>query len=103
MVALARSLGMRLTGPNCQGVVSIGEYPLYAHMPPQFPRSGPVGVVSQSGNLATSLIEIGSTMGLGFSRVISSGNEADLQTPDFLEALAEDPRNRGHPVLPRRG
>ena len=91
MVALARSLGMRLVGPNCQGIVSIGENPLYAHMPPQFPRSGPVGVVSQSGNLATSLIEIGSTMGLGFSRIISSGNEADLQTPDFLEVLAEDP------------
>jgi acyl-CoA synthetase (NDP forming) len=90
MVTRARSLGMRLMGPNCQGVVSIGKSPLYAHMPPQFPRSGPVGVVSQSGNLATSLIEIGSAMGLGFSRVISSGNEADLQTPDFLEALAED-------------
>ena len=90
MVALARGLGMRLVGPNCQGIVSIGGNPLYAHMPPQFPRLGPVGVVSQSGNLATSLIEIGSTMGLGFSRIISSGNEADLQTPDFLEALAED-------------
>jgi len=92
MVALARSLGMRLVGPNCQGIVSIGENPLYAHMPPQFPHSGPVGVVSQSGNLATSLIEIGSAMGLGFSRIISSGNEADLQTPDFLEVLAEDPQ-----------
>ncbi len=92
MVALARSLGMRLVGPNCQGIVSIGENPLYAHMPPQFPRLGPAGVVSQSGNLATSLIEIGSTLGLGFSRIISSGNEADLQTPDFLEALAEDPQ-----------
>lgn len=92
MVTLARGLGMRLVGPNCQGVVSTGDSPLYAHMPPQFPRSGPVGVVSQSGNLATSLIEIGSSMGLGFSRIISSGNEADLQTPEFLEALAEDPQ-----------
>ena len=92
MTALAGSLGMRLMGPNCQGIVSIGERPLYAHMPPQFPRSGPVGVVSQSGNLATSLIEMGIKAGLGFSRVISSGNEADLQTPAFLEALAEDDR-----------
>jgi len=90
MTKLARSMGMRLVGPNCQGIVSNGTPRLYAHMPPQFPEPGPVGVVSQSGNLATSIIELGSSMGLGFSRVISSGNEADLQTLDFLEYLAGD-------------
>ncbi len=92
MVALARSLGMRLIGPNCQGMVSTWDSFLYAHMPPQFPPTGPLGVVSQSGNLATSLIEAGRQSGIGFSRIISSGNEADLQTPDFLEFLAEDPK-----------
>jgi acyl-CoA synthetase (NDP forming) len=92
MVALARSLGMRLVGPNCQGIVSTWGGALYAHMPPQFPPPGPLGVVSQSGNLATSLIEAGRQLGIGFSRIISSGNEADLQTPDFLEGLAEDPK-----------
>ena len=92
MVALARSLGMRLVGPNCQGIVSTWGGSLYAHMPPQFPPPGPLGVVSQSGNLATSLIEAGRLLGIGFSRIISSGNEADLQTPDFLEFLAEDPK-----------
>ncbi len=91
MAALARSLGMRLVGPNCQGIVSACGSSLYAHMPPQFPPAGPLGVVSQSGNLATSLMEAGRLLGLGFSRIISSGNEADLQTPDFLEFLAEDP------------
>jgi acyl-CoA synthetase (NDP forming) len=35
---------------------------------------------------------MGSNMGMGFSRIISSGNEADLQTADFLEALGEDPQ-----------
>ncbi len=92
MTSLAKSCGMRLVGPNCQGVVTLGGCALYAHMPPQFPRSGPVGVVSQSGNLATSMIESGIAMGIGFSRIISSGNEADLQTPDFLGSLAEDPQ-----------
>jgi acyl-CoA synthetase (NDP forming) len=92
MVALARSLGMHLVGPNCQGIVSTWDSSLYAHMPPQFPPAGPLGVVSQSGNLATSLIETGRLLGLGFSRIISSGNEADLQTPDLLEFLAEDPK-----------
>ena len=93
MVALARSLGMRLVGPNCQGIVSTWDSSLYAHMPPQFPPAGPLGVVSQSGNLATSLMEAGRLLGLGFSRIISSGNEADLQTPDFLEFMAEDPKS----------
>jgi acyl-CoA synthetase (NDP forming) len=92
LVALARSLGMRLVGPNCQGIVSTWNGSLYAHMPPQFPPPGPLGVVSQSGNLATSLIEAGRQLGIGFSRIISSGNESDLQTPDFLEFLTEDPK-----------
>ena len=91
MVTLAKSLGIRLVGPNCQGIVSTDPARLYAHMPPQFPSPGPVGVVSQSGNLATTLIDLGRSLGLGFSRIISSGNEADLQTLDFLEYLAEDP------------
>ncbi len=92
MVGVARSLGMRLLGPNCQGIVTIEPQRLYAHMPPQFPEPGPLGLVSQSGNLATSIIELASPMHLGFSRIISSGNEADLQTLDFLEYLAEDPK-----------
>jgi acyl-CoA synthetase (NDP forming) len=92
MVAMARSRGVRLVGPNCQGMVSTWDASLYAHMPPQFPPTGPLGVVSQSGNLATSLIEAGRQSGIGFSRIISSGNEADLQTPDFLELLAADPK-----------
>lgn len=92
MVRLARSLGIRLVGPNCQGIVSTNPSRLYAHMPPQFPEPGPLGVVSQSGNLATSIIELANSMYLGFSRIISSGNEADLQTIDFLEYLAEDPQ-----------
>jgi acetyltransferase len=92
MVDLARTIGMRLVGPNCQGIVSTWDASFYAHMPPQFPPPGPLGVVSQSGNLATSLIEAGRQLGIGFSRIISSGNEADLETPDFLEFLAEDPK-----------
>lgn len=91
MTAIAESFGIRLMGPNCQGIVSTEGASLYAHMPPQFPPPGPVGVVSQSGNLATSFITAGEDIGIGFSRIISSGNEADLQTTDFLEALAEDP------------
>jgi acetyltransferase len=91
MTALARGFGMRLMGPNCQGLVSTEGASLCAHMPPQFPAAGPVGVVSQSGNLATSFITAGEAMGVGFSRIVSSGNEADLQTTDFLEALADDP------------
>jgi len=92
VVRLARNLGIRLVGPNCQGIVSTSPDRLYAHMPPQFPKPGPLGVVSQSGNLATSIIELANSMSLGFSRIISSGNEADLQTVDFLEYLAEDPQ-----------
>ena len=94
MVALAHRFRMRLVGPNCQGVVSPGPFRLYAHMPPLFPPAGGISVVSQSGNLITSLLRIGETQGLGFRWVVSSGNEADLGTLDFLEAFDTDPETR---------
>lgn len=91
MVRLARAMGMRLVGPNCQGITSPNPMRLYAHMPPLFPSAGGISFVSQSGNLISSMFRLGETLGVGFRRIVSSGNEADLATIDFLEYFLEDP------------
>ena len=90
MVEIARQGGMRLVGPNCNGVMNpyIGLHP---HMPPAFPKPGPLAVVSQSGNIATSLVTRATVHGMGISRYVSSGNEADLHIEDFLEYFGDDP------------
>jgi acyl-CoA synthetase (NDP forming) len=89
MVATARSFGMRLIGPNCFGLMSTSQM-LYAQMPNAFPPAGPIAVVSQSGNVGFTIARHAMTMDFGCSRVISTGNEADLHAEDFIEFLAGD-------------
>jgi acyl-CoA synthetase (NDP forming) len=53
-------------------------------------RRGNLAVISQSGNSSQSIFNHGLEIGLGFSKFISSGNEADLRFEDYLEYLAQD-------------
>ena len=50
-------------------------------------RKGNVALISQSGNSSQSIFNHGLEMGLGFSKFVSSGNEADLRFEDYLEYL----------------
>jgi acyl-CoA synthetase (NDP forming) len=88
MAALHRGQ-LRMVGPNCMGVYvpksGLGSFP---DMPSE---QGSIAFVSQSGSLSNRLVWSGRERGLAFSKVISVGNQADLETSDFLEYLAEDP------------
>ena len=89
MVKIARGGGMRLVGPNCLGVLSMASN-MHVIMPSIHPMRGSLAIISQSGNVVSSSIARGNRWGIGFSRCISSGNEADLHCEDFLEFLEED-------------
>jgi len=89
IVRLARQGGLRLVGPNCFGILSPSAK-LYAQMPPIFPPDGQMAVVSQSGNVGLTIARRAMSIEFGCSRLISIGNEADLQAEDFLEYLAGD-------------
>jgi len=93
VIRIAREGGMRLVGPNCFGVLSM---PVNMHviMPPIHPRQGSLAIISQSGNVAATTLARGNRWGIGFSRCISSGNEADLHCEDFLEFLGDDPETK---------
>lgn len=85
-----REAGMLVIGPNCQGI-SCPPRKLYGWMPILYhPPAGRIGFVSQSGNVLNMLIWAASACGCGASKGISSGNEADVKTEDFLAYLAED-------------
>jgi len=94
IVAAARAGGFRLVGPNTIGLASPADGMVAAFgMALERPSpAGPVGFVSQSGAIASSLVSRAEELGVGFSHWISAGNEADLGLADFVEALAEDPR-----------
>jgi acyl-CoA synthetase (NDP forming) len=93
IVRLARQGGLRLIGPNCFGILSPSAK-LYAQMPPIFPPDGQIAVVSQSGNVGLTIARRAMAIDFGCSRMISTGNEADLHAEDFLEYLAGDDKTK---------
>lgn len=90
---VARRYGMRFIGPNCVGVIDT-----YAPIDTTFVRSmpiqGAIGFVSHSGALCGGTIDWANAVGVGFSRIISLGNQADVDMAEALESLAADPRTR---------
>jgi acetyl coenzyme A synthetase (ADP forming)-like protein len=95
LVALCRSRGVRLVGPNCMGVLAHGpEGALNATFAPTLPPSGPVAISSQSGALGIAVLEHARGLGLGVSAFVSVGNKADLSSNDLLECWEDDPATR---------
>ncbi len=90
LVALGRELGIAIAGPNGQGLIST-SVSMCAQIVAPYPPPGPISVVSQSGNLASSFMSYGSLTGVGMSKAISCGNSAMLQLSDYLEYYGEDP------------
>jgi acyl-CoA synthetase (NDP forming) len=93
VVKIAKKGGMRLIGPNCMGMASSQAH-FYALMNMLIPMAGDVSVVSQSGTLGSLCMVYASEQSVGFNKFISSGNEADLHTEDFIEYLALDPETK---------
>ncbi len=89
MARKARDLGMRVVGPNTMGIFS-GPASLCALMPPVRPRPGHIAFAAQSGNLGTQMLGWGAYRGVGFSRFVCVGNQADLDFLDYLDYFAED-------------
>ncbi len=89
LVVLADALGMVLAGPNAQGVVSTPSE-LCAQIVAPYPPPGGIGVVSQSGNLVSTFLNLARESGVGVSRAVSAGNAAMLDVGDYLEWYGAD-------------
>jgi len=90
---IARQYGMRLVGPNCIGVIDT-HTPVNTTFVKSVPERGDIAFVSQSGAICQAVIDWGTGMGFGFSRIASLGNQADVAEAEVLGALAEDPNTR---------
>ena len=97
MVETARAAGMRLFGPNTQGLANFGTgaiasfSTMFIEAPPQ---DGPVAVVSQSGGMSAMIYGLLRARGLGVRHVHATGNEADVSVADLAWAVAHDPDAR---------
>ncbi len=89
LLALVRSHGARLIGPNCLGIAVSGPS-LNATFAARSAPAGNIGFSSQSGALGLALLEAAESRGLGLSAFVSIGNKADVSTNDLLEWWEND-------------
>ncbi|MGJ7566065.1 acetate--CoA ligase family protein [Variovorax sp. GB1R11] len=91
---VARSSGMRVVGPNCLGSIGVADRSIATFsvaLESAFPAAGPVGIVSQSGNLGSYTMRLATERGIGISRLLTTGNECDVDIADGIASLATDP------------
>ena len=92
LTAVARASGMRIVGPNTNGILN-ASHPLSlgyntSHGDPIF--AGPVSIAAHSGALFNSVAPRLRRFGVGLSKFVPVGNEADLDMLDFLEFFIAD-------------
>lgn len=100
LLEATRRTGIRACGPNCEGYFNAMGKVATTFSPTVETREDDsqilvspkrVGVIAQSGGIGFALFNRGKAAGIGFSYVISTGNEADLTMADFLDYMVEDP------------
>ena len=96
VLAIARSAGIRVVGPNCLGVMDTGSG-LNATFAAGMAVPGSVGFVSQSGALLTAVLDWSIQEGVGFSSVVSLGSMLDVGWGDIIDRLGDDPNT--HSIL----
>ena len=90
---IARAGGVRVIGPNCIGLMSIDPgcaISVNAVLEMAEIRAGPLAIVSQSGSMLGGLLSRGLGRGVGFSKLVSVGNESDLSVGEFTDLLVDD-------------
>jgi len=93
IVDIAVAGGVRLIGPNSMGVISPANrlaLSVNAVLEMEQLAPGRIGVVSQSGTILGTLISRGAARGIGFSHMISVGNECDLGVGEIVDLLVDD-------------
>lgn len=93
--AFAREHGLSIIGPNCLGIINTDpKVRMNAAFGREMPRTGPIGLISQSGALSAALLDYAAGRDIGFSQFVSFGNKADLTEVDLLRAIAVDPNTK---------
>ena len=94
MVAAAHKAGMRIVGPNSQGLANFGTGAIasFSTMFMEFDRAeGHVAMLSQSGALSTVPVGFLNPRGIGVRHSHATGNDADITVGELAIAVAEDP------------
>jgi acetyltransferase len=89
----ARRHGIRLVGPNCIGIIA-PPTKLNASFAARMPNVGDLALVSQSGAIVAGMVEWAARRSVGFSGIVSIGDQLDVDVADLLDFFALDPATR---------
>jgi len=92
----AHKYGMRLIGPNCLGIM-MPDAALNASFSAHMPVAGNLALISQSGAIAAGMVDWAAQRGVGFSGIVSIGDQLDVDIADLLDYFALD--GRTHAIL----
>ena len=87
---ICKNHNIRMLGPNCLGMIDT-HLQINTSFASVQPMKGDIAFLSQSGAMLVAILDWSRTMGIGFSKVVSLGNKADLSEIDFIEEAANDP------------
>ena len=89
VVQIAKQAGIRVVGPNCLGLI-VPANKLNASFGGDLPAAGAIAYLSQSGALLAAILDIANANGIGFSKLVSIGNKADVDELDLIKAVSDD-------------
>jgi acetyltransferase len=89
----AQKYGMRLIGPNCLGIMMPGVN-LNASFSAHMPGSGNLALISQSGAIAAGMVDWAAQRAVGFSGIVSVGDQLDVDIADLLDYFALDAKTQ---------
>lgn len=89
VVQIAKQGGIRVIGPNCLGLI-VPANKLNASFGGDLPAAGGIAYLSQSGALLAAILDMANANGIGFSKLVSIGNKADVDELDLIKAAADD-------------
>ena len=95
IVEIARKYGIRIVGPNCLGLI-LPPYKLDTTYVSTSPLPGDIAFISQSGAIVNAVVGISLSEGqeMGFSEVVSVGNQCDLSFLDYMSYAERDPHTK---------
>lgn len=97
IAGLCRTAGVRMLGPNSLGLLNVPSR-FFATFSTALnglqPRPGPIALATQSGAFGSAAYGAASLRGLGFSKIVATGNEADVDVAECIDYLVEDPETR---------
>jgi acetate---CoA ligase (ADP-forming) len=94
-VKRARSYGMRIFGPNCQGIINTDPaLRAYCDFTFTFPEEGHVSIVAQSGGVGALFMQAIHDLGIGMRFYASNGNACDISISEILRYYGNDEKTR---------